>query len=269
MSEDIAVVFDVAGTILRMYRVAKDIRRCLLLENVVTCELITAKRGLALIVPQIDPASVAAFDPNEPIASLIAGIEDRVEISCSSSPITRDAALSILRSSRARVSDLQEANSAVKARCPDKYQTTGMIIDEDLREVTFALSTGGTPFPGLSEVLSDLECLGADVYVASGDSMRSLTSLEDYGIDLNRVCAVATPGRKQQLVMRLKERYKRVVMVGDGLNDLHALQAADLGVLTVQQDTRPALNLLQAADEIITDLRELPEILKSRCMVPT
>ena len=49
-------------------------------------------------------------------------------------------------------------------------------------------------------------------------------------------------------------------MVGDGLNDLYALLAADLGVLTVQQDTRPGLKLRQAADRIILDIQELPKI---------
>jgi Cu+-exporting ATPase len=52
-------------------------------------------------------------------------------------------------------------------------------------------------------------------------------------------------------------------MVGDGLNDLYALKAADLSVLTVQQDTRPALELCQVADEIIRDIQELPEIVRA------
>jgi len=52
-----------------------------------------------------------------------------------------------------------------------------MIVDEDLQEITHSLSTGGIPFPGVQKVLSRLDSLGADVYLASGDSMRSLESL--------------------------------------------------------------------------------------------
>lgn len=266
MPGELAVVLDAAGTMLRMYRVAKDLSRGLLLRKVVTWELIMEKSGRALVVPQMDIDLLVLSPPEEPLSSLFRGREDCVEISCSSSPVSRELAVAILLRSRAKVSDLQEVHSAVKARCPEKYQTTGMIVDEDLQEVTHALCTGGTPFPGLGGVLREIERLGADVFVASGDSMRSLANLKDYGIDLGRVYPVASPRRKQEIVIGLKERYSRVVMVGDGLNDLYALKAADLGVLSVQQDSHPASSLALAADEIMRDIQELPGILKRRIL---
>ena len=257
------MVMDVAGTILKMYRVAKDIGRDIILKKIVTWELIMEKRGRALVVPQIDPKLIIFCRPDDPLCTLIEGREDGVEISCSSSPISKDEAVSILRHSQAKVRELQEVHQLVLARCPERYQTVGMIVDEDLQEITHSLSTGGIPFPGLQEVLSRLESLGADVYLASGDSMRSLVSLKDFGINPKRVYAVASPRRKQEIVAGLKKDYRRVVMVGDGLNDLYALKAADLGVLTVQQDTHPALELRQVADEIIGDIQELPEIVRA------
>lgn len=264
MSGDLAVVLDVAGTMLRMYRVAKDLGSGLLLKKVVTWELIMEKGGRALVVPQMEPDLLALCISDEPLSSLFKGREDCVEVSCSSSPVSREIAVSILLRSRVKVSDLQEVRIAVKARCPEKYQTTGMIVDEDLQDVTHVIGTGGIPFSGLCGVLREIESLGADIYVASGDSMRSLVNLKDYGIDLDRVYPVASPRRKQEIVIELKERYGRVVMVGDGLNDLYALKAADLGVLSVQQDSHPAANLALAADEIMRDIKELPGILKRR-----
>jgi len=96
MSEDLAVVMDAAGTILRMYRVAKDIIRGIMLEKVITWELIMEKEGRALVVPQIDPTTVISLPPEDHMASIIKGRERLVEISCSSSPITKEDALKIL-----------------------------------------------------------------------------------------------------------------------------------------------------------------------------
>jgi Cu+-exporting ATPase len=262
MAEDLAVVLDVAGTMLKMYRVAKDIPRGIIMERVVTWELIMEKRSRALVVPQIDPSKVASCPPQEPVRSLITGREDSIEISCSSAPISREEAIRILQCSKAKVGDIQEVYRAVRARCPDKYQTTGMIVDIDLEDIAYTISTGGTPFPGLKEVLKDIESMGADVYVASGDSMRSLARLADLGIKPDRIYPVSDPRRKREIVVGLKDKYRRVAMVGDGLNDLYALEAADLGILSIQQDSRPSSSLLQAADEVMKDILDLPGLLK-------
>ncbi|MDM7911853.1 MAG: HAD family hydrolase [Methanotrichaceae archaeon] len=262
MAEDLAVVLDVAGTMLKMYRVAKDIPRGLIIEKVVTWELIMEKKSRALVVPQIDPSKVTSCPPQEPVRTLIDGREDSIEISCASTPVSREEAIRIIQRSSARMADIQEVYRAVRERCPNKYQTTGMIIDIDLEEIAYTISTGGKPFPGLKGVLEDIEAMGADVYVASGDSMRSLAHLTDLGIRPDRIYPVADPRRKREIVISLKDKYGKVVMVGDGLNDIYALQAADLGILSVQQESRPAPSLLQTADEIIRDIIELPGLLK-------
>jgi soluble P-type ATPase len=264
MSGDLAIIMDVAGTILRMYRVAKDISRGIMMENIVTWELIMEKEGRALVVPQINPKRVITCCPDDPLSILILDREESIEISCSSSPVSKAEIIGILCRSKAKIRELQEVYLAVSARCPNNYQTAGVIVDEDLQEVTYALSTGGTPFPGLRDVLASLEALGADVYVASGDSMRSLTSLKDWGFDLQRVYPISSPRRKAEIVADLKRNYRRVIMVGDGLNDIYALREADLGILTLQQDTRPPTQLLLAADEVIRDIKELPKIVQMR-----
>lgn len=268
MAEDLAVVLDVAGTMLKMYRVAKDIPRGLIIEKVVTWELIMEKKSRALVVPQIDPSKVASCPPQELVRTLIDGRENSIEISCSSTPVSREEAIRVIQRSHARMADIQEVYRAVRARCPNKYQTTGMIIDVDLEEIAYAISTGGTPFPGLKGVLKDIEAMGADVYVASGDSMRSLAHLADLGIRSDRIYSVADPRRKREIVIGLKDKYSKVVMVGDGLNDIYALEAADLGILSVQQDSRPAPSLLQTADEIMRDIIELPGLLKKVLRTP-
>jgi Cu+-exporting ATPase len=262
MCRDLAVIMDVAGTILRMYRVAKDIEMVTIMESVVTWELIMEKKGRALVVPQMDPEIIFSFRPDDSLGKLIAGREEMLEISCSSSPISREEAISIVLGSRAHIRDLLDVHIRVKSRCPGNYHTAGMIIDADRQEIVYAISTGGSPFPGIEDVICSLNAMGADIFVASGDSMRSLCHLQDLGIGLSQIYPVSTPHRKKEIVEDLKRKYRRVIMVGDGLNDIYALQSADLGVLTVQQDTHPAQELQLSADEIITDIRELPGVVR-------
>jgi Cu+-exporting ATPase len=262
MPEGLAVVLDAAGTLLKMHRVAKDISRGCIIEKVITWELIMEKRGRALVVPQLDPAIVTSLPSRDPIGSLLDGRGDRFEISCFSTPVSKEVALEVIRRSKLKISDIQEVYSIVRAKCPQRYQTLGLIIDAELGEICYAISTGGAPFPGLVDVLADLRFMGAEVYVASGDSMRSLLYLLDYGIAEDRIFPAASPNRKLEIIIELKERYPLVVMVGDGLNDIYALKAADFAVLSVQQDSSPPPGLVEAADRIIGDLLELPIALK-------
>jgi len=258
--QKLAVIFDSAGPILRTYRVAKDIRRGILLKDILTSNLIMEKCGRALIVPQLDINLIASCNPDIPIRTILD--ENSIEISCASTPITREKAIEILYNSDTKIADVQDTYNAVRAKCPDTYSSAGMIIDVELGEVAYAISTGGTPFPGLTSVLDQLKDLEAEIYVASGDSMRGLIHLTDYGIELDHIYPVANPKRKREIVYKLKERYRRVVMVGDGLNDLYALEAADLGILTTQQNSCPPNNLIRVADRVINNISELPEFLK-------
>ncbi|MGC9514770.1 HAD family hydrolase [Methanocrinis sp.] len=265
MSCELAVIFDVAGTMLEMYRVAKDISKNVLMVGIVTTELVMEKGGRALVIPQLDPEKVMGTAPQTPLGIFFRDREKDIKISCSSTPVSEEEALSVLLCSDAEVADLQDTLKAVSARCPQFYYTTGLIVDVETGKVTHSVSTGGRPFPALEVVLKELEGMGAAIYVASGDSMRSLSNLTRCrGIKEERIYPASKPRQKEEIVKSLKNDYRLVVMVGDGLNDRYALEAADLGVLTVQQDSRPGTELIEAADEVIDDIRKLPGLIRDR-----
>jgi soluble P-type ATPase len=265
MSGDLAVIFDVAGTMLKMYRVAKEISGNVIMEGIVTTELVMETGGRALVIPQLDPEEVMETPPEMPLSIFFRDRDRDVKISCSSTPVSEDEVLSVLLSSEVEVSNLQETLTAVCAHCPRFYYTTGLIVDVMAGKVTHSISTGGIPFPALEIVLKELEGMGADIYVASGDSMRSLSCLTRCKwIKEERIYPASKPRQKEVIVKSLKNDYGLVVMVGDGLNDRYALEAANLGVLTVQQDSRPTTELIEAADEVIDDIRKLPGLVRDR-----
>jgi Cu+-exporting ATPase len=77
------------------------------------------------------------------------------------------------------------------------------------------------------------------------------------------VFAVATTHDKERIVNGLKNDHDIVFMVGDGMNDILALRAADVGILTSQQgDERPQV-LMDSADIIIGNIIDVVDIIKN------
>jgi len=87
--------------------------------------------------------------------------------------------------------------------------------------------------------------------------------MADYlGIPRDRVFGIATPRVKAQIVKDLKTEYDCVVMVGDGINDLCAMNAADIAILSEEQSGEKYPELYEAADFVIKSVREVVGIVK-------
>jgi Cu+-exporting ATPase len=107
--------------------------------------------------------------------------------------------------------------------------------------------------------------MGVPTFIASGDRSAKLELMADHlGIPRDRVYGVATPSLKAQIIADLKQEYDCVVMVGDGINDLCAMQAADVAILTEQQPgDRPAdlystaHHVVKSVDAVMTIVKEL------------
>jgi Ca2+-transporting ATPase len=82
---------------------------------------------------------------------------------------------------------------------------------------------------------------GASPRVLSGDEMEALVARgERQRLGQVDVIARAAPGQKLTLVRALQEEGEIVVATGDGVNDVPALQAADVGIAMGERGTRSA-----------------------------
>jgi Cu2+-exporting ATPase len=83
------------------------------------------------------------------------------------------------------------------------------------------------------EVIQILRQKGLQIYLLSGDNSRT-TSQVASALGIENVIAEATPQLKQEFIRKLKSEGKRVLMVGDGINDAPSLSEATVGVAMVK-----------------------------------
>lgn len=79
--------------------------------------------------------------------------------------------------------------------------------------------------------ISTLRSEGLEVFMATGDNRITAEKVAgEVGIDAKHVYAGVTPDKKNEIVKELQSKGKKVVMVGDGINDSPALAQSDIGV---------------------------------------
>ncbi|MFZ0925312.1 MAG: HAD family hydrolase [Halobacteriota archaeon] len=262
-----AVVFDCAGTLLEKYRVAKEIDGDMLLHQIVSLSFIGTRQDYVLAVFQLDvPKDLEGVPTDLSIADFLDIYNVDLVVVCSNVPVAKTTVLrAVARDAKSRVKDLVDVVDEVRKSCSSSYFTgTAAIVDIEQGNIPYVLATCGELFESARPVIDELKRIGGDIYVASGDAKNTLYALADrIDIPYENIRDIATPGAKEQLVHELKEEYRYVVMVGDGINDIPALRAADLGVLTIQQKEERPATLYEAADLVIKDLALLPGILKN------
>ncbi len=256
----IAVVFDSAGTLLRTWRTAKNVLTGEVMPEVQTTTLTTESPDRVLTMLPVRPRDVMA----EPAATLLSAYLVAhgfgYAISCANRAVSsEEVGAALFGDRRARVGDLQDCIRAVWSCCrtePAVALNAGVIVNLALPGIEYTIATGGVPFPGAVEAIRGLAAIGADVYVASGDRVEKLLPMtRRLGIPDDRVHGTATPSGKAAIVRGLREGYDRVLMVGDGENDVAAMHEADLGILSLQQPGERSETVRDVAGRTIADLR--------------
>ena len=263
----IAVVFDSAGTLLNTYRVAKDIRNQKLLPGIETTTLTFSSPDRVLIVIPVHSKDLMAAPPESLLSEYLVRHDIGFGVSCTRKITTADEIGDILYADdSARVRDLQECIRNVWTVCKEESVVTlnsGAIINMAQRGIEFAITAGGWPFEGAKEAVTALHRMGVPTFIASGDRVTKLEKMADYlGIPRDRVYGVATPAVKAQIVSDLRQEFDRVLMVGDGINDLSAMRNADIAILTLQQPGDRPKDLYKEADYVVKSVGDVVAIVQ-------
>ncbi len=91
------------------------------------------------------------------------------------------------------------------------------------------ISVADTVKENSADAISHIKKLGIQVYMLTGDHQKTADYIGSL-VHVDHVVAQVMPGDKAAVVQKLQEEGKRVMMVGDGVNDAPALAQADVGV---------------------------------------
>ena len=259
-----AVVFDNSGTLIERYRVIKDVLNGDLFTDVNSLELIDAADALALVVLQYNTNKLLDLDQNTLISDVIREYDIDFDISFSTNPVSKAEVKDVIDNEKSStVSDITDGFDILREKVPRMELCNGsaLIVDMDLGVIAYTITSAGMLFPKVFETVKTLKSRGVEIFIASGDrkgAINRLANLIDIPED-NAFGTVSTRG-KCEVVSILKDAGYKVMMVGDGINDLLAFKNADVSVLTIEQQEEVSPKIMGKTDHVIDDIFEVTMI---------
>ncbi len=254
----VAVVFDSAGTLVKIMRVIKDLRKNKFICNVQTVDIVDEKKGRVLVIIKEDPLKVVDNrDPEMLISDLLKEVD--IGISYCNPPINKEG---IYKDRKTKVKDLQEPLNILKKYDIETGYGSALIIDTYLGEVEYTIATAGCLFKEVKDTIKKLKEMGIKVFIASGDRKGFLKKLAEItGVDEKYIMAEAHQKQKRDLIVNLKKEGYFTIMVGDGANDVPAMIESDLAVVTLQNGN-VSKKAFETADIKIYNIREIVDVCK-------
>ena len=83
--------------------------------------------------------------------------------------------------------------------------------------------------PSSKNAIDELHKMGIETYMLTGDNEKTASTVAN-AVGIDKVMANVLPNDKLDKVQELQKEDKRVLFVGDGINDAPALSQADVGV---------------------------------------
>ncbi|MEP2771397.1 MAG: heavy metal translocating P-type ATPase [Fulvivirga sp.] len=114
---------------------------------------------------------------------------------------------------------------------------------------------------GSKKAIETLQDRGIDVYMLTGDNEQTASVVgEEVGIWRSHIKAEVLPSEKAEFVKILQSKGKVVAMVGDGINDSHALAQADVSI-AMGKGSDIAMDVAKMT-LITSDLNAIPKALQ-------
>lgn len=139
----------------------------------------------------------------------------------------------------------------------DQGKTAMLMAVED--KLAGILAVADTVKESSPEAIADLQNMGIEVYMITGDNHRTADAIARQ-VGIRHVLAEVLPENKAEQVNQLQAEGKIVAMVGDGINDAPALATAHIG-MAMGTGTDIAM---EAADITLMrgDLRTIPAAIR-------
>ena len=259
-----AVVFDNSGTLIERYRVVKDVVHGNIFTDINSLEIIDAADSLALVVLQFNTNKLLNLDSNTLISHVIKEYEIDFDVSFSNRQVSKAEVKAILDGeTTTTVSDITDGFDILREKISHMELCNGsaLIVDMDLGQIVYTITSAGRFFPKVFETVETLKSRGIEIFIASGDRKGAINRLANM-LDIpeeNAYGTVSTRG-KCEVVSILKEGGYKVMMVGDGLNDILAFKNADVSVLTIEQQEEVSPKMLDKTDYVVEDIFEVTMI---------
>lgn len=147
----------------------------------------------------------------------------------------------------------------------EKASTVIYFADED--NVLALIAISDKVKAGSKNAVQTLKKMGIEVYMLTGDNSQTAAAVARE-VGLKHYKAEVLPSEKADFVKELQSRGKVVAMVGDGINDSHALAQADVSI-AMGKGSDIAMDVAKIT-LITSDLQSIPRALKlSRKTVQT
>ena len=259
-----AVVFDNSGTLMERYRVIKDVKSGELFTNVNSLNLIDQKESLALVVLQYNTNKLLDLDSDTLISDVIKEFDIDFDVSFTNLETTKEDVRKILLNEKtAVVSDITDGFPILRKKVPHMELCNGsaVILDIETETIDYTITSAGILFDGVVDTVKDLQSQGIKIVLASGDRKGAINKLADMlGVNKDNAHGSVSTRGKCEVVKSLQDEGYKVMMVGDGLNDVLAFNRADVSVLTIEQQEEVSPKLMDKTDYIIEQISQVSEI---------